>query len=410
MSPAEGPAPFPTKVPHTPVKRAAILGDERAVRTAPGGVFGVVSRQPSTRQGCADATMGRRHKGGNRVSICPHCQAENEAGAKSCRACGKPLAAASAGGDLPLWLQALNPEGTAEDTVVAQTHTAAPPEQARAEVTATKKAPAAEVAPHTENEQDRQIANDRATPAQAARPGTEASKTAPVIADTKATASAPPARPAMPADTAGESPSFATPTAPTGGTDTVIATKPTAAARPGGPAPATTPTNETASLISEDDLPAWLRAFSEPENNGTGATDDDQTWMLGSSSTISDEQEASDLAQSWQAPARATAVERTSAAAIFAAPTANPTNVTRHERLITPLAPPPVVVQPAAAPPKGGAATDAPVRLGAGRPIPASTVRVSSAVQRVAIIAFIAALLIFLVVLAIFVVAPALRG
>jgi len=354
--------------------------------------------------------MSQRHKGGNRVSICPHCQAENEAGVKSCPACGKPFATASAGGDLPLWLQALNPEGTAEDTVVVQTHTVAPPDQMEAESAATKKAPAtAETAPHAENEQDRQLANERATPVQATRPGAEVNKTDSVIADTEATASAPRAQPAVPADTAGETPSFATPTAPTGGTDTVIATKPTAAARSGGTAPATTPTNETASLISEDDLPAWLRAFSEPEHNGKAATDDDQSWMLGSSSTISDEQEASDLAQSWQAPARATAVERTSAAAIFAAPTATPATVTRHERLITPLAPPPVVVQPAAAPPKAGAATDTPVRLGAGRPIPATTARASSTVQRVAIIAFIAALLVFLVVLAIFVVAPALR-
>jgi len=302
--------------------------------------------------------MSQRHKGGNRVSICPHCQAENEAGAKSCQACGKPLATATASGDLPLWLQALNPENTAEDTVVAQTHTAAPTEQPKAEVAATKTTTdTAEASPQAKNEQDVQIANERATPVQAARSDAATDKTDSVIADTKATESASPAQSAMSTDTAGETPSFATPTAPTGGTDTVIATKPTAAARPGGTPPATTPTNETASLISEDDLPAWLRAFSEPEHNGKAATDDDQSWMLGSSSTISDEQEASDLAQSWQAPARATAVERTSAAAIFAAPTMTTTNTTQHERLITPLAPPPVVVQPVAAPPQTGEAT-----------------------------------------------------
>lgn len=345
------------------------------------------------------------------MSICPHCQAENEAGAKSCQACGKPLATATASGDLPLWLQALNPESTAEDTVVAQTHTAALVEQPEEEVAVTKETTVtAETSPQDENEHGVQVANEQATPMEAARSDAAVEKTDSVIVDTTATASASPSQLPTPADTAGETPSFATPTAPPSGTDTVIATKPTAAARPGGTAPATTPTSETASLISEDDLPAWLRAFSEPEHNGKAATDDDQSWMLGSNSTISDEQAASDLAQSWQAPARATAVERTGAAAIFAAPAANPTNVTRHERLITPLAPPPAVVQPAVVPQKVGAATDAQVRLGAGRPIPAPTARVSSTVQRLAIIAFIAALLIFLVVLTIFVVAPALRG
>ena len=169
--------------------------------------------------------------------------------------------------------------------------------------------------------------------------------------------------------------------------------------------------NETASLINEDDLPAWLRAFSEAESTGKATTADDQSWMLGSTSTISDEQEASDLAQSWQAPPRAVAVERTSAAAIFTAPTASAASVTRHERLIAPIAPPPAVAAPVAAPsPQAGPATGTPVRLGAGRPIPASAARDNSAVQRVAVIAFIAALLIFLVVMAIFVVLPALRG
>ncbi len=333
------------------------------------------------------------------MSICPHCQAENTSGATVCHACGKPLTTTAAGEGLPLWLQALNPEGQVEDMVVAQAHTPPPTDR-------DKTSPAAKTLPRTEaaqqaNEQDVQVAHGQAAHPAVVQPATAAPETDTVVAETQA----------APQKTANETPSFAMPTAPRSGTDTVIATQPTIAARSGGAAPTTTVTNETASLISEDDLPAWLRAFSEPEHNGKAATDEDQSWMLGSSATISDEQEASDLAQSWQAPPRATAVERTNAAAIFAAPTASPTNVTKHERLITPIAPPPVVKQPVAVPiPKAGAATATPMRLGAGRPAPATPAHATSSVQRMAIIAFLAALLIFLVVLAIFVVAPALRG
>jgi len=340
------------------------------------------------------------------VSICPHCQAENTSGATVCQACGKPLTTTAAGEGLPLWLQALNPEGQAEDTVVAQAHIPAPTDEAKAGAAAKTPPVAATAAPRadtaqTVNEQAAQVAHGQAAHPAAVQPATAAPKTDTVVAETQA----------APQETANETPSFAMPTAPKSGTDTVIATQPTAAARSGGAAPAAAAANETASLISEDDLPAWLRAFSEPERNGKAATDEDQSWMLGSSATISDEQEASDLAQSWQAPPRATAVERTNAAAIFAAPTASPANVTKHERLITPIAPPPVIKQPVAAPtPRAGAATATPVRLGAGRPAPAAPARVTSSVQRMAIIAFLAALLIFLVVLAIFVVAPALRG
>jgi hypothetical protein len=330
------------------------------------------------------------------VSICPHCQAENESGATICQTCGKPLATAASSEGLPLWLQALNPEGRAEDaedTVVAQAHTPHPEDGAKA-AAATNEAESHQEEP--------------------AQPTAEAQEIDTIVAQAEAVPSAAPA-PTTGGDQDETTPSFAMPTPQAKGTDTVIATQPIAATRSNSPTPAAAPTNETASLINEDDLPAWLRAFSEPERNTTTAADDDQSWMLGSSVTITEEQEASDLAQSWQAPPRATAVERTSAAAIFAVPATNPTKVTKHERLITPMAPPPVATKPIemsspGANAKSGAAPGVPVRLGAGRPIPASTARVSSSVQRTAIIAFLAALIIFLVVLAIFVVAPALRG
>jgi len=350
------------------------------------------------------------------VSICPHCQAENDSGATTCQVCGKPLATATPSEGLPLWLQALNPEGHAEDTVVAQAHTPPPVGEAKPAGAAKLPSVAMTTAPWSEaaqvaNEQDIQGANEqKAHPGAAAQPTAEARETDTVVVQADA-ASAAPAPADAPAEAGeGDTPAFAMPTTQASGTDTVIAARSNSS-----PAPAAAPTNETASLISEDDLPAWLRAFSEPERNSATPTDDDQSWMLGSSMTITAEQEASDLAQSWQAPPRATAVERTSAAAIFAAPTASPTKVTKHERLITPLAPPPVVPQSAATPDaapnaKVGAAPGVPVRLGVGRPLPATTVRVSSSVQRMAVIVFVAALLIFLVVLAIFVVAPALRG
>ncbi len=314
------------------------------------------------------------------MSICPHCQAENASGATSCQACGKPLATATPSGGLPLWLRALNPEGQAEeDTVVAQANTPTPIDGTKGTGAAAKMPPVA---------------------AAAAAPPTEAAQAAHEQATVRPTA-----------ESERVTPSFAMPTTTAGGTDTVIATQPTAGARSSGPPTTTAPTNETASLISEDDLPSWLRAFSEPERDSKTTTDDDQSWMLGNSTTINDEQEASGLAQSWQSLPRATAIERPSAAAIFAAPTASPTNVTKHERLITPIVPPPVAQQPATVPsPQAGAATGVPVRLGAGRPVPAIPTRAASSVQRIAIIAFLAALLVFLVVLAIFVVAPALRG
>lgn len=353
------------------------------------------------------------------MSICPHCQADNESGATICQVCGKPLATATPSEGLPLWLQALNPEGHAEDTVVAQAHIPTPGDETRPVGAAKMPSVATTTAPWSEaaqaaNEQDVQGVNDQAVHPGAAQPTAEAHETDTVVVQEHAAASAAPTPTDIPGQEEGATPSFAMPTPQASGTDAVIATQPTAA-RSSSPAPAAAPINETASLISEDDLPAWLRAFSEPERTSATPTDDDQSWMLGSSMTITAEQEASDLAQSWQAPPRTTAVERTSAAAIFAAPTASPANVAKHERLITPMAPPPVAPQPVETPSatpnaKVGAAPGVPVRLGVGRPIPATTVRVNSAVQQMAVIVFVAALLIFLVVLTIFVVAPALRG
>jgi hypothetical protein len=322
------------------------------------------------------------------VSICPRCQAENEAGAAVCRACGKPLGAATPSEGLPPWLQALNPEGRAADTVVAEAHAPADGDKATA---------ADDLAEATET-------------ASAQPPPTVREREADtVVLEGNAAARTVPAPAAAVGEAEATTPAFARSTAGASGTDAVIATQPTAAASPRGAAPMTAPAaanNETASLINEDDLPAWLRAFSEPEQTSTPVLDDDQSWMLGSTATIGEEREASDLARSWQAPPRPTAAE----------PTTPPPSVTRHERLIAPSVPPPQpapapIAAPIAAPlAKAAPLVGTPVRLGAGRPIPAIPERATSTTRRIAIVAFLAALLIFLVVLGIFVVAPALRG
>ncbi len=153
------------------------------------------------------------------MSICPHCQAENTSGATVCHACGKPLTTTAAGEGLPLWLQALNPEGQVEDMVVAQAHTPPPTDR-------DKTSPAAKTLPRTEaaqqaNEQDVQVAHGQAAHPAVVQPATAAPETDTVVAETQA----------APQKTANETPSFAMPTAPRSGTDTVIATQPTIAAR-----------------------------------------------------------------------------------------------------------------------------------------------------------------------------------
>lgn len=324
------------------------------------------------------------------MSICPHCQAENASGATVCHTCGKALPAA-ADRDLPLWLQALKPDGSTEDIVVDAAHTPPP-------------AP-----PHVES------GGDMTTPVPADPTSAASAPDAVAAAPPRVAEAAPVEAPPSPAAANVAQPAAATrqPAARPGGADTVLDTQPTATVHSTTPAPASSATAETASLISEDDLPAWLRAFSEPTQDSEPAADDDQSWMVGDTTSAGAELGTNTLAQSWQAPPKIAASERASVTA------SNPVQAAKPERLITPIVPPPPAAQKTATaalatapggPAKPPPGTPVPVRLGSGRLSPAAPRRTSLAVQRVAIIAFLAALLIFLIVLGIFVVAPALRG
>ena len=158
--------------------------------------------------------------------------------------------------------------------------------------------------------------------------------------------------------------------------------------------------NETASLISEDDLPAWLRAFGEAESKQHAASSTDESWMIGAEAPDTlNAAAAQNLAQSWQSPTQPVASRaRTGAASIFAKPAEGQA---RPERVIAPSA------APVAAAPE----PELPARPSSGRselprPMPMPRERGGMSLQRVALIAFIAALVIFLVVVGIFLIGP----
>jgi hypothetical protein len=330
-------------------------------------------------------TESARSEGGNRVISCPNCQAENEAGAKTCHACGKELPVAAPSGALPPWLQALKPD-----------HLKEAEQEAQAEEPAREPAAVDSLPPAT-----MQAESEPAPVAIAAEVDT------PV---------------AVPVSAQQEN---------RGGTDTVVATQPTPAVRPVAPAPAGTgdagrakgspktsgaASNETASLINEDDLPGWLRAFSENDTSSKAASIDDQSWMLGTSDEATAGTVAENLAQSWQAPTRATA---RAGAAVFATPAesgAKVTKVAKPERVIVapvsvaaaesaPAAPIPITKVPATGPSRLGTNTARPGAIG---PVPVQPARTGVSIQRIAVIAFLVALVIFLIVVGIFVVVPAL--
>lgn len=300
---------------------------------------------------------------------CPHCQAENEPAAKVCHACGKELVTVPQTEALPPWLQALKPdhlkEDEATDTVVlAQTSTLS-----------------AETAP-AEVEQ---------APAVAPQPVAAAS-TASTIS---------------------------------GGTDTLVATQPTPASRPvseptaprsRAAAPAAdksagNASSDTASLINEDDLPAWLRVYSEPDTAKQTAEAEDQSWMTGGNSTGADEQLAGNLGQSWQAPARTATAQRSSAMSVFGVTEESRgkvAKVSKPERVVTPAPVP--EAKPTVLPMVNSPAAATPTRLGANRPKPVVRERSGPPVQRMATIAFILAFVIFLIVLGIFVIVPAMSN
>ena len=154
---------------------------------------------------------------------------------------------------------------------------------------------------------------------------------------------------------------------------------------------------ETASLISEDDLPAWLRAFGEAETKNAAASTD-ESWMVGAEAAGTISAAASqNLAQSWQAPARpAEARARSGASSVFAKPADGAAKQDRVMATPVTAAPP----EPTPAPRPSNARPDLP------RLVPTARDKGGMSLQRVAMIAFIAALVIFLIVVGIFLVRP----
>lgn len=309
---------------------------------------------------------------------CPQCQAENEDDARVCQQCSAELVAAPAGDDLPPWLQALKPDHRAE-------------------------------------------ADDEAIPAPIAEPVAVAAGGAKHEAPASAQEAPTPARPVASA------PATAPVAKADSGTDTVVATQPTPIRRPAPteapraanpPAAPQSGTTDTASLISEDDLPSWLRAFSENDGGAQSATVDDQSWMTGGDTGQAADALTANLAQSWQAPARVAASQRTGAVSVFGASDEGRGKVARVEKAERVVAPVPAPAAPAPAPgqklsaplPTVGAKPAAPARLGSNRAVPPGAERAGASIQRLATIAFLVAFVIFLIVLGIFVVAPALRG
>jgi hypothetical protein len=301
------------------------------------------------------------------VINCPHCQAENESAAKICHACGKELATVPQTEALPSWLQALKPDNMKEpettDTMVKGSTSVLSAEELPAE---TMQAPV--IAPR------------------------------PVAAASKASAG-------------------------NGGTDTLVATQPTPASRPvpqgatarsraaAPPAPAkpaASTNNDTASLINEGDLPAWLRVYSENDAAKQTAEAEDQSWMTGGTNENAEEQIAGNLGQSWQAPARTATAQRSSAMSVFGMTEESRgkvAKVTKPERVVAPA--PVAEAKPTVLPMVTTPAPVTPARLGANRPQPAVSKRSGPPVQRMATIAFIVAFVIFLIVLGIFVIVPA---
>lgn len=93
---------------------------------------------------------------------------------------------------------------------------------------------------------------------------------------------------------------------------------------------------ETTSLISEDDLPVWLRAFGEPDTVPADNADVDQSWMVGNDTGGAKVDGAGDLAQSWQAPARPAAKQHSGAGSVFTkVSVGSPVATTRPERTVT---------------------------------------------------------------------------
>lgn len=191
------------------------------------------------------------------MTTCPHCTAKNDTTATDCRACGEalPPAVPTATAELPAWLRQMNPESAPAADVVLET-APAPPQTAAATAVADPDDRPLNIAPAPEQ-------TDAATASTTARQ--------PI---------------------------------------------PQAAAPAPKPAPAQV---ETASLVSEDDLPAWLRAFSDNDSLKNGANDRESeglAWMAGVAGAGN--ADADDLAHSWQTPSQPAAKGRSGAGSLFA--------------------------------------------------------------------------------------------
>jgi hypothetical protein len=167
------------------------------------------------------------------------------------------------------------------------------------------------------------------------------------------------------------------------------------APRPPGPA-----SNEAAALIGEDDLPAWLRAFSEPQEKPAERSDD-QSWMLGGEAASGSA--TADLQQTWRAAAPPAASSSNAAAAFAKLTETTPGTAHAERRIVMPA------ITPPATPPAEPAPVEPVVRSLPQRPAATSAKPRGSRMQRAALLTFLAALVIFLIVLGIFVIFPAVR-
>lgn len=206
------------------------------------------------------------------MSICPQCKAKSEATATVCRSCGQSLqpATPAADAELPAWLRQLKPDSAP-----------APADDKVLDTAPVGFRPAATPA----------IADPADSPASAAPPRARAaSDEAPPRQRSAPEPGAPAPRPTTP-------PAAMTPTAE----------KPT------------TNQAESASLVTEDDLPSWLRAFSDKESEkpASAPVSEGQSWL--SSVAGADNAEGADkIANSWQAPSQPAARRHSDAGSLFA--------------------------------------------------------------------------------------------
>ncbi|HEU5331012.1 MAG TPA: zinc ribbon domain-containing protein [Thermomicrobiales bacterium] len=289
---------------------------------------------------------------------CPHCQAENSDGALVCHSCAQALAepAPADTPELPQWLRQLKP---AEDTPAAEADSPVPADAAPPTVTP--------VPTGGQEEAWQELAQPLAAVGAPGPNGALPNGAAPALApEDKLAAMRPPSKPAAPASR-----------------------------------PASAPSNEAAALISEDDLPAWLRAFSEPQEK-TDTRADDQSWMLGGEAA-SGAGATANLEQTWQAAAPPPAADSEAAAAFAKLAETTPGATHAERRIVMPAitAPPAPIEEPALAEPV--------VRSLPQRPVATRAKQRGARVQRAALLTFLAALVIFLIVLGIFVIFPAVR-